>query len=457
MNPSPFRFLSMLALVAIQLAAAPGIVSARFAQPSLLPVEQLLSTVETHLKDHPGDAQAHYTAGRIHYLAFFNLSDSVSTYPTRGLLPSVEAYWTAEQSFLRSARRAEATKRALLILNAKDVSSIPQDQRQDFFQQVSLAAADLEKNEWKPQTISYTEAITHAEKAFTSFNKALKLDARNALYHLGRASLLEQFATFAKSIKAEAIPESLSGITQQRIRNAYAEAWTAGLAEADKLEEKPVSGLRSVVSYEAGQAFLRLCEEESALSEIDKERVKNVKASIAKLDKLRRGAITPVVFSTNPDATFIDLLQPNASVPFDLDGDGTIEHWPWVQPDTGFLVWDPGRKGTIASGRQLFGSYTFQIPWNHGYEPLAMLDISGDGELSNAELNGIRVWFDRNSNGRSEPREVVDLSELDIEAIGLDIEHLENGPTCERGLRLTNGTELPTWDWIAKPHIRGEE
>ena len=152
-----------------------------------------------------------------------------------------------------------------------------------------------------------------------------------------------------------------------------------------------------------------------------------------------------------PDVALDELLDPEGTVNFDLDGDGTMEAWPWVKPDTGFLVWDPGRKGEVTSGRQLFGSYTFQIPWNDGYEPLALLDPNTDGNLPGAELDGIRAWFDRDSDGVSSKSEVVDLAELGIAAIGVNADHSKSGPVCEHGLRLESGKALVTWDWLAKP------
>lgn len=148
-----------------------------------------------------------------------------------------------------------------------------------------------------------------------------------------------------------------------------------------------------------------------------------------------------------------ELLTPPHHVTFDLDGDGQSECWPWINPQAAFLVWDPTQSGLITSGRQLFGAYTFQLIWSDGYEPLAALDGNQDGALSGVELNGLRAWFDRNSDGVSQPGEVVDLATLKIEAISTKAERTTEGghllnPT---GIRLTNGKTLPTWDWMVEP------
>jgi hypothetical protein len=133
-------------------------------------------------------------------------------------------------------------------------------------------------------------------------------------------------------------------------------------------------------------------------------------------------------------------------------GHGPRRRWPWIRPKTGLLVWDCEGRGEIASARQLFGSYTFQVFRATGYDALAALDDDGDGVLRGAELRGIRVWFDTNSDGRSEPSEVHDLAALGIEAIsvrstGFDGIH----PMCSQGIILSDGRTLPTWDWMVSP------
>jgi hypothetical protein len=101
---------------------------------------------------------------------------------------------------------------------------------------------------------------------------------------------------------------------------------------------------------------------------------------------------------------------------------------------------------------KLFGGYTFQIFRNTGYEALAALDDDGNAVLEGDELNGIRAWFDTDSNAISSNNEVCDLAKLEIVGIkvnpsGQDGEH----PTCGKGLLLKDGKTLPTWDWMAKP------
>jgi len=73
------------------------------------------------------------------------------------------------------------------------------------------------------------------------------------------------------------------------------------------------------------------------------------------------------------------------------------------------LVWNPSRSGNIKCRAQLFGGYTWELFWKNGYEPLAVLDQNKDGSLRGSELAGLAAWNDRNSNGVSDPGEVVPL------------------------------------------------
>ena len=159
-------------------------------------------------------------------------------------------------------------------------------------------------------------------------------------------------------------------------------------------------------------------------------------------------AITPVVFSTRAGVSLPDLLS-TRSVRFDLDGFSEGRLWPWVKPETGILVWDPSGTGRITSGRQLFGSATWWMFWKNGYQPLAALDDNNNGLLTGKELSGIAVWRDKNSNGVSDPGEVVTVQEFGIVAIAVKPCADTGGQLLRTdGIQLKNGLTLPTFDWV---------
>ena len=162
--------------------------------------------------------------------------------------------------------------------------------------------------------------------------------------------------------------------------------------------------------------------------------------------------VTPVIFSVEKDKALKDILAPEKRVQFDLDGDNVTEAWSWIKPTTGILVWDPQEEAAITSGRQLFGSVSWWMFYEDGYKALNALDDNRDGTLTESELDGIRVWFDSNSNGISEKDEVVNLNELQIISIGTIATGTQNGmPLCETGIKFLDGKTITTYDWITSP------
>jgi hypothetical protein len=108
-------------------------------------------------------------------------------------------------------------------------------------------------------------------------------------------------------------------------------------------------------------------------------------------------AVTPILVPLASGMALQDLVDPNASVTFDLDGSGLPRQWGWITPKAAWLVFDAEGQGKITSGLQMFGNVTFWIFWRNGYEALRSLDDNHDGVLRGAELRGIALWQDRNS------------------------------------------------------------
>lgn len=432
---------------------APG-ASALFAPPSLLPVSRLLENTRAHLKENPNDANAFYQLARIHYLAFHNQSLRIPTYGGQVGLPSVVPDWMLGGMDYH-LMRDHALELLLKDWKIGHVREIPVARHREFWDEVGKKMKALEKDGWKPPAPSLKESVTHATKAYAAFVKAQELDPKRGLYQLGKASLLMQFAQFRKKHEGKIkVPVELAKTDQHTLREAFYQAFVKGKPEAEKLKETPINGLVSVVSYEAGNRFLKLTQKQKKkISRKDHERVQEIKAYLANLKALPPGPITPVIFSLTPHRELKDLLAPEKRVAFDLDGDGRQEQWPWVRPDTAFLVWDPARTGVISSGRQLFGAYTFQLIWSDGYAPLAALDDNRDGSLRGAELDGLRAWFDRNSDGVSQTGEVIDLIELGVDRLATKASRqLPDGHWQQpKGLQLQDGTVLSTWDWLADP------
>jgi hypothetical protein len=386
--------------------------SAHFRFPEMMPIDRLVKNAEAYLAKHQNDADAHYTLARIRYLAFYSKQDHAPAFTDR------EGRLTPAPKWMVDSEHFRASKTPVIKLPIQ-------------------------------------ELLEHAERGVQSFNTAIRLDSENAVYHLGLASLLEEFASWNEREKPKSLPLVLQGITPRQVRNTYWNAFFLAIVRDSKRRERPLLGLKGLSSYEAATAFVRLSRDtKEPLTENEKKQLKDAESAIANFEKLPpSGAITPIVFSFQPGSRLADLLDPDKTVDFDLRGYGLRESWPWVKPDLGFLVWDPGESGKIESARQMFGGYTFQIFWRTGYDALRALDDNDDGMLSGSELDGISVWFDRNGDGVSQPDEVVPLRRLGIVSIPVSANEYDGiHPTNPRGITMADGRTLRTWDWIVEPH-----
>ncbi len=115
---------------------------------------------------------------------------------------------------------------------------------------------------------------------------------------------------------------------------------------------------------------------------------------------------------------------------FDLDADGIQERTAWTtgkSPNL-FLVLDRNENGIIDNGSELFGSATrFQNgdPAQNGYQALFELDVVGGNENGYIDpgdniFDRLRLWHDRNHNGKSEADELVSLRKAGVEAISVE-------------------------------------
>ena len=131
----------------------------------------------------------------------------------------------------------------------------------------------------------------------------------------------------------------------------------------------------------------------------------------------------------------------NATVDFDLDGDGKKEHVEWMNGDgDGMLVDDRDGGATAAmhgdgeiDGKRLFGDEGGK--YANGYEKMKALDANHDGKLSGSELDGLKTWID-DGDAKIEEGELKTLAELGVTEIDLKMELTAN----DRGEALMRST-----------------
>jgi hypothetical protein len=441
-----------------------NIVKAMFAIPSEVPVDRLVANATAYIEENPKDVNGYYVLGRIHYLAFSNKTVRISAedkgvnvlpiIPQNYLLEylNVEQILMANNVFWSTMRQFGYSTG---ISDGKIIPEIPEDTMGKFLKayenKIKDSQARINRRIFKiPEP---NDLITHVTEAMNNFQKAINMDPNNGLYHLGLASLMEQYVNYLKDIDLKEIPEDFRNIILNKARDTYLSAYELSIEDDLKLGEKlPPVGFFGVVSFEAGEAYTRLVEMQRYISETQRAKVLEIQKNLQKGLRQKLALVTPIVFSLEENSLPIELLGQDLQVNFDLDGDGNVERWPWVKPTTGILVWNEDGKGEITSGRQMFGSVTWWLFFNDGYHALDCLDDNRDSALTGSELKGISVWFDINSNGQSEPSEIKSLDDIGIISISVKSTGTENGwPANKTGIKLKTGRTIATYDWIAQP------
>lgn len=438
--------------------------------PTDVPLERLEVNVRTYLQQHPDDARGHYVLGRIYCIAYATASDSVGPIWEKGdgrlpetppfveeFLPVPEDEWAEAVKRLFDAQPAPLTvedrKRvddAIARMEQDDVAEREKAQKdlaamggsivptlQELLAKGTLSAEQRVRVEEVVSSVGGPlRGVARLKKAIEAYEQAAKLDPKLSLAQLGLGWCWNKAGNRGKAIEA------------------YRLAYTTALAEdlARKEWSRCESGWHGSVALEAGEALVELLED--AHDDASKKEREVVEGSVAQLRKLSDAGgtwITPIVVPLGGERRLDDLLDRTRVVGFDLRGDGVPRRWSWVRPETGILAWDPRGTGQIASARQLFGHYTWSIPWEHGYEPLALLDDDGDGWVRGRELRGLVIWRDGDQDGVSDPGEVLPLGACGVRGLGYSAELAADGPWCPCGVERSDGSLSPTWDWI--PHL----
>jgi len=433
-----------------------GIAAGRWARPDYLPADRLIENATAYVQEHPTDASGYYTLARIHYLAFVDRSFLVGAFGVGASVHPIEFWWG--ERYLEDTRLQEAQRLALVEFGYASIDRVPSAKWQEFSARVWAIEGELEAKHWEPPQPTEEQLVGHAGAAQWNFYKAIALDPNNALYYLGQASLGEQYLEYFGEKSPAPMPAMISALMLGGIKQIYLQAYEVALDEDLALKRLPLEGLRGLISHEAGAAYVRLWEAESQIPADVQETLKTIKANLKTLEALPRGAVTPIVFSMEAGLSLADLLAPEKSVRFDLDGDGIIEERPWIKPTTGLLAWDIDRDGRITSGRELFGSVTGWLFFPNGYRAMDMLDDNRDGLLTIGELKGLCAWFDRDSDGQSDDGEVVSVESLGITAISTrPTGHEGQSPMHSAGIRFKDGRTVPTYDWIAPSMNRSQK
>ncbi len=464
------RFVAMAIVLALLSFSSMPTVYARIPAPTGVPLERLLENAEAFITKNPEDAEGYYIIGRIHQMAFLRGCEAL---PVTGgeTRESTGKPAMPQDPFadVDAARYNEAILRASKKLGLEGVTIVRGTQvEQDFSRLVRAYEQEMKRTEWVPNTsLKWSDRLDHADKALKNFRDAMRRDPQGCLYPLGLANFAEDLDRTLSREKITKLPPTLVRLPAKEIRDLYRHAFTLAAPpdhDWQKLADRMLTGepisvreMDYTIYPEAGKAFLRVAMRDGAvLSKEEQAFVRVVKSGLAKrteFDRKNPGLISPVIFSFAPVPSMAYLIAREANVSFDLSGYGGDERWPWVQATTCFLVWDPQHTGRITSARQMFGTYTFGIPWQNGYRALAALDDNADGVLSGSELKGMAVWIDLNGDAVSQTDEVTTVEEAGLTSVMVREKAFDGiHPMHPYGITLRDGRQIPTWDWMVAPH-----
>ena len=160
--------------------------------------------------------------------------------------------------------------------------------------------------------------------------------------------------------------------------------------------------------------------------------------------------VSPLVIDLNKGGIETTFLR--NGVFFDLDNSLFAEKTAWLNRNDGFLALDLNSNGKIDNGAELFGNHTVLQDGTlaaDGFAALRQYDTNADGVISaqDAIWSQLKVWQDRNYNGKTDADELSSLSDLGIASINLQAQQVhetddaDNDISHRSQVTWTDGTQ----------------
>jgi hypothetical protein len=171
---------------------------------------------------------------------------------------------------------------------------------------------------------------------------------------------------------------------------------------------------------------------------------------------------SPILVDVNGDG--FSLTDVKGGVRFDLNGNGTRDRLSWTAPgtDDAWLALDRNGNGIIDNGQELFGDLTPQPSGRgkNGFIALAEFDKAEHGGIRDGVIDKndsvfarLKLWQDKNHNGRSETGELHSLPEMGLKK--LELYYTISDKTDQYGNEFryrarvldTHDAQLGRWAW----------
>jgi hypothetical protein len=131
------------------------------------------------------------------------------------------------------------------------------------------------------------------------------------------------------------------------------------------------------------------------------------------------GVALPIVFDFDADGAGLVALA-DSKTRYDMNGDGVADRTGWIEPGDALLALDRNENGTIDG----IGEISFVKDMRGAtsdLQGLAAYDTNGDGILDaqDDQFAAFRLWFDRNSDGKTDAGELLSLAQAGVASIDL--------------------------------------
>jgi len=126
--------------------------------------------------------------------------------------------------------------------------------------------------------------------------------------------------------------------------------------------------------------------------------------------------IDPLVIDLDGDGIkLVNINKSNAM--FDLTGSGFANKTGWISGGDAFLVWDRNNDNRINDISEMFGNSK-----ESGFQALSLYDTNRDGRIDAFDdvFKNLKLWQDRNGDGRTDEGELLSLSDVGIKSINLN-------------------------------------
>ena len=141
--------------------------------------------------------------------------------------------------------------------------------------------------------------------------------------------------------------------------------------------------------------------------------------------------------------------QLGSTVQFDIDADGSLDTIEWFAGDGDGILIDTTQLGADGAidGSALFGDEGGK--YVNGYEKLSLLDLDGDGQLSNTEASGLALWLD-DGDAKLQEDELAWLDDFEIASIRVEMELDAEGRMRSTAQRSDGSAVLTEDVWFAR-------